>query len=181
MNFPPTAQTGDWCHMLSLSMCLVAFRGNYSTHLSHQSLRTSGRNRCLCFFPGLSGGFCASSNVNFVALLRNWDLVFFFYRLSGYLRVLLLTGTLFLAHLFLLDTPSPRGTAWAARQSPFSNDKYVEVKCDCRSQSGPLSYKSFPSSEDSKVNRVSFADDNTLCSLEGNSRRIRKGFLLRSP
>lgn len=31
MNLSSIAQTGDWCHMLSLSMCLVAFGGNYST------------------------------------------------------------------------------------------------------------------------------------------------------
>lgn len=97
----PTPQTGDWCHMLSLSMCLVAFHGNYIYPIS-----ASGWVEPLSFWPIWT--ICTQWMYIFFASLEGPKRSFQRHRVDcGYLR-LLLAGTLS-CHTFSADTPSSSG------------------------------------------------------------------------
>lgn len=115
--------TGNWCHMLSLSMCLVALHGNYTTIPSHQFQLVIGSVFCLC----LCGPVCAWMNPHFLFLERRilWPCSIF---LKVCCRYTLMT------HLLCWHTLLFRALQ-SGVQGLYSNDRYVEVRCNIRHQS----------------------------------------------
>lgn len=141
----PTPQTGDWCHMLSLSMCLVAFHGNYIYPISAR-----GWVEPLSFWHIWT--ICTSVNVYiyFFASLEGPKRSF--PRISVYLRVLL-AGTLSW-HTFSADTPSSSGLDRAGDKVRSAMTGMWEVKCSDR-QWRPLSSELGTLGAKQRVNRNS--------------------------
>lgn len=82
---------------------------------------------------------------------RDQNVVFKGTMLTGYLRVLL--AGMLSWHTFSADTPSSSGLDRARwRRGPFSNDRYVEVKCSDR-QRRPLSSELRTLGEKQRANR----------------------------